>query len=131
MCEISVIQIFGLIDNTGQITTLIVDGTTEDCNQINVTVEHTGSSATTSTKTVTANAAGQWRSTFKSTIGDFNANDFACGQISSGLIRARAVCVSDTNCQDNEEFKVLNCGTTPPPLLHHHNNQYNPVQTRQ
>lgn len=116
MCEIRVIQIFGLTDNTGQLISLIVDGTTEDCNQINVTVQHTGSSATTSTKTVTANAAGQWRAIFESTIGDFNSKDFTCGQISQGSIGVQAVCVSDTNCQHSREFKELTCGAIPPPL---------------
>lgn len=113
MCEIRAVQIFGLTDNTGQIISLVADGTTEDCNQIYVAIERMSPDVTTSTRTVTANAAGQWRAVFNSADGDFNSRDFVCGEI---LLKVHATCVSDTNCQDTREFKQLACGTTSPPL---------------
>lgn len=113
MCEVTVIQVFGLTDNAGQLVSLIADGTAVDCNQIRVTIERTSPNATTSTQIFTANTVGQWRAVFDSANGDFDARDFECGDI---LLTVKAVCVADTNCDATEEFKQLACGPTPPPM---------------
>ncbi len=118
MCEIRVIQIFGLLDTADQITQLIVDGTSEECNQIKVRVTQTLSGITTSDITVTANSAGQWRAIFESASDDFDPRLFVCGRISEGAILASADCVTDDSCSNSEEFKDLNCGSMvplPPP----------------
>ncbi len=115
MCEINVIQITGLKDETGDTTALIVDGTSIDCNQVEVTIRNTNSSAEPSTRSIIVNEWGQWRVVFKSAENDFNAEDIQCGDIVSSGINVEAICTSDTNCQDVKLFKILNCVTTLPP----------------
>lgn len=117
MCVVRVVQVFGLTDGSGEVVALIADGTTEDCNQVDVTLEHTDSGATTPSRRFTANAAGQWRARFDSADGDFDARDFPCGRITQGSLRVQAACFPpQPNCQDTAEFKELACGTTTPPL---------------
>jgi len=114
MSELQVIEIFGQMDDAGHITSIIVDGTTQDHSQTNLTVDHTACSTSTPSTKLTANETGHWRATFEN-VND-EGNVVVLGAIKPDSDSAKVVlynkneqtiAIIDEATDEVEEFNLL------------------------
>ena len=97
MCTVTITSATATESN-GQVTSVTINGTSEDCKRVTVSFTCQGERLS---KTVPVGPGGTWQAVFD-TLDDLNVARCEC----EGRVRVEAVCVDDPRCRDQWEGRL-------------------------